>query len=261
VLTGGTPSGGTLRRGPWWLPYVLPAMFTAVAWIIQVQARGDLPTWTNVALISFGSLSALLAFILPLRQVGTERKGRLEAQALAEEAVGAYKLQMHDMLIPLSGIVTDIIAAGRGQVRRDVQQKLRQLVVDLAAENIGPERTRACFFEHTDGPPRTLTLKNWKGRNRQPHAPFVDGTPRGDSVFSLIDKRESSLVGDVSKAHLPEWSGNAEYKTFICATVSSGNLVYGMLTLDSLQVGDLCDDDLLLMRLLAQLLASGLAAG
>lgn len=254
-------AGGTPRRGPWWWPYAVPATFTAAAWIMQVKVGDDLPTWANIALIVGGSLSALLAFLLPLRHASIERKGRLEAQALAEEAVGAYKLQMHDMLMPLSVVVTDIIAAGRGQARRDAQQTLRQLVIDLAAENIGPKRTRACFFEYSDESPRTLTPRNWRGRNRQPQTCFVENTPRGNAVFDLIDKRESSLVRDVDMAQLPGWTGNAEYKTFICATVFSGNRVYGMLTLDSLHAGDLYDDDLLLMCLLAQLLASGLAAG
>ncbi len=253
---------GVSRAGTWRWSYAVPAAaaFTAVAWVMQVLLGRNLPTWAYYALLACGSLSALLAVLLQLRQSSIEQKGRLEAQALAEKTVEAYKLQIGDMLIPLSVVVTDIIA-GNGQDRRDAQQTLCQSVVDLAAGEIGPGRTRACFFKYVDGSPRKLVRKNWKGRNRQPRPKFVEGTPEGSSFFRLVDNRAWEKVDDVDTAQLPGWNGGSEYKTFICTTVGSENHVYGILTLDSLQAGDLSDDDLLLMRLLAQLLAIGLSAG
>jgi hypothetical protein len=250
---------GVARSGRRGWSHALAAIFTVAAWTTQVLIGEDLPAVAYIALLVCGGFSALLAYLLPVNYARLERAERLAARDLATKAVADYKLQVHDMLIPLSTLVTDILVE-TGQGRRNGQHTLRQLVVDLAAQNIGPERTRACFFEFSDGPPRMLTRPNWHGRNQNPRPCFQENTPEGNYVFSTVDRRGWILVKDVDTAQLPGWTGKAEYKTFICVTVCSEKHIYGMLTLDSLQAGDLNDDDLLLMRLLAQLLATGLSA-
>ena len=90
----------------------LPAGLTGAAWLIQVLVSADLPAWGRVVLILAGTLSALLAFALPARQLAVERRNRDAAEQLASEAVATYKIKVHDMLIPLA------LTVGRGGRRR-----------------------------------------------------------------------------------------------------------------------------------------------
>ena len=79
--------------------------------------------------------------------------------------------------------------------------------------------------------------------------------------MDIIDTRDARLVENVDRSGLAGWTpGASEYKTFICAAVFAGERVFGILTVDSLRVGDLTDDDLDLARIFAQLLGTGLAA-
>jgi len=252
----------TTARRAWWWPVALPAALTAAAWLIQVLISADLPGWGRVVLVVAGTLSALLAFVLPARQLAVERRTRDAAERLAEDAVATYKVKVHDMLIPLSLTVGEVVAAGRAAERHDAQLALRQMAVAFAAENVGPERSRACYYQLTGSAPRRhVDLKNWHGRHKVPRASFAENSPRGELVMDIITSRDARLVENVDAAGMPGWTpGESEYKTFICAAVFAGRRVFGILTVDSLHPGDLSEDDLDMARLFAQLLATGLAA-
>jgi GAF domain-containing protein len=237
-------------------------VLTGAAWLIQVLISADLPGWGRAVLVVAGTLSALLAFVLPARQLAVERRTRDAAERLASNAVATYKLKVHDMLIPLSLMLGEAVAAGRAAERRDAQLALRQIAVAFAAENVGPERSRACYYQlNGSAPRRHVDLKNWHGRHKVPRPSFVENSPRGELVMEIINNRDARLVENVDTAGLPGWTpGGSEYKTFICAAVFAGRRVFGILTVDSLHPGDLSEDDLDMARLFAQLLATGLAA-
>ncbi len=249
-------------RRAWWWPVALPAALTAAAWLIQVLVSADLPGWGRAVLVVAGTLSALLAFALPARRLAVERRTRDAAEQLASEAVAGYKIKVHDMLIPLALTVGEAVAASRTGQRRDAQAALRQMAVAFAADNVGPERSRACYYQLAgSAPKRHVDLKNWHGRHKVPRASFTEDSPRGALVLDVITDRDARLVENVDTADLPGWSpGASEYKTFICVAVSAGSRVFGILTVDSLHPGDLTEDDLDMARLFAHLLATGLAA-
>jgi hypothetical protein len=257
----GGGSGPSVRRA-WWWPIALPTGLTGAAWLIQVLVSEDLPGWGRAVLLVAGTLSAVLAFALPTRQLAAARRSRDAAEQLASEAVATYKVKVHDMLIPLSLTVGDAVGAHRAAERHDVQQALRQMAVAFAAENVGPERSRACYYQLGGSAPRRhVDLKNWHGRHKVPRRSFAEQSPRGALVMDIIAARDARLVENVDEADLGGWSsGASEYKTFICAAVFAGRRVFGILTVDSLRPGDLTEDDLDMARLFAQLLAIGLAA-
>ena len=116
---GGGPDRPATQRA-WWWPVALPAALTAAAWLIQVLVSADLPGWGRAVLVVAGTLSALLAFVMPARQLAAERRTRDAAEQLASEAVATYKVKVHDMLIPLSLTVGEAVAAppGRGPAGR-----------------------------------------------------------------------------------------------------------------------------------------------
>nr|WP_255426848.1 GAF domain-containing protein [Pseudonocardia sp. C8] len=136
------------------------------------------------------------------------------------------------------------------------------MTVGFAAEYVGPERSRSCFYGLEDDPEtggRTLRLRAWHGRNKPPRARFDPADPAEAQVFALVDSLDSMIVTDVQAIHLLGWTDIAEYRTFIAVTVAAGERPLGLLTLDSLHPGDLSDEDLDLVRLFAQLLAAGLS--
>lgn len=253
--------GRAVRRA-WWWPIALPTGLTGAAWLIQVLVSADLPGWGRAVLLIAGTLSAVLAFALPTRQIAAERRSRDAAEQLAAEAVASYKVKVHDMLIPLTLTVGEAVGAARAADRREAQVALRQITTSFAADYVGPERSRACFYQLAgSAPKRRVELKNWYGRHKVPRPAFEEATARGRLVMEIVDGRDARLVPDVDAADLPGWSpGGSEYKTFLCAAVYAGRRVFGILTVDSLQPGDLTEDDLDLARLFAQLLGIGLAA-
>jgi len=256
------PGAGQVLKRAWWWQAALPAVLTAGAWLTQVLVSAALPYWARLSLIAGGTLSAVLAFLLPTRQIAIERQNRVDAERLASEAVAAYKVRIHDMLIPLALALSNAVSAPSASQRREAQQTLRQMVIDFA-QDIGPDRSRACFYMLSGSKPhRSLELKNWSGRNRPPRDRFVEGTSAGALAMRLVDSLDARLVKDVDQAGLLGWtSGQAEYRTFICASVFTNRRPLGILTVDSLVPGDLTESDLDLLRLFAQMLGSGIACG
>ena len=120
-----------------------------------------------------GTLSALLAFALPARQLAVERRTRDAAEQLASEAVATYKVKVHDMLIPLSLTVGEAVGAHRAAERHDAQPALRQMAVAFAAENVGPERSRACYYQLAGSAPAAARRPEELARPAQGPAPVV----------------------------------------------------------------------------------------
>jgi hypothetical protein len=251
-----------LPPAAWWnLP--LPALASSAAWITQIYFSEDLSGTTQVSLVTIGVLASALTVLLPALEIRRERGRITTAEQLAAERLAEYKVTTNDMLIPLSLAVTDVLTTTSATARREARQSLRQMTVGFAAEYIGPERSRSCFYGLEDDPEtggRTLRLRAWHGRNRQPRPRFDPEDPVEAQVFAFVDSLDSMIVADVQRVHLIGWTDVSEYRTFVAATVCAGETPLGLLTVDSLQPGDLGEDDLDLVRLLAQLLAAGLSA-
>lgn len=251
-----------LPPAAWWnLP--LPALASSAAWITQVYFSENLSATTQVSLVTIGVLASGLTVLLPALEIRRERGRIVAAEQIAAERLAEYKVTTNDMLIPLSLAVTDVVAAPTVTARREARQSLRQMTVGFAAEYVGPERSRSCFYDLADDPQtgdRMLRLRAWHGRNRQPRTRFDPANPAEAQVFALVDSLDSMIVTDVQEVHLLGWTDVAEYRTFVAVTVCAGETPLGLLTVDSLRPGDLTEEDLDLVRLFAQLLAAGLSA-
>lgn len=250
-----------LPPAAWWnLP--LPAMASSAAWITQVYFSDDLSVTTQISLVTIGVLGSALTVLLPALEIRRERGRIATAEQMAADRLAEYKVTTNDMLIPLSLAVTDVLTTTTATTRREARQSLRQMTVGFAAEYIGPERSRSCFYGLDNDPEsgdRTLRLRAWHGRNLQPRPRFDPADPVEAQVFTFLDSLDSMLITDVQEVHLLGWTDVSEYRTFVAVTVCAGETPLGLLTVDSLRPGDLSDEDLDLVRLLAQLLAAGLS--
>ncbi len=135
------------------------------------------------------------------------------------------------------------------------------LVLKTAAEFIGPDRSRACWFWLEPGPPKQLTPDQSAGRAGSPSTTFTEGTPSGDAAVGMVLADEDRLCEDIETSPPPGWDSTKQrdYRTFISVSVIAGDTAYGMLTLDALEPGDLTAEDKGLLRLMAGILAVALS--
>lgn len=242
-----------------WLGPTLTGIFvvlTAVSGSLGSDAQG----LAKIGWIVVQGVAALLAFAIPTVAQARTRRRFKEAEEARIYARTEMRLALGDALDPIVRHLGKIAAAGRRE-REALRSQAAPFVLDAATEVIGPDRTRCCWFALEDGHPRQLTPMACVGRAGPAREPFVEGTKRGDDALSMIAYDEVRFYPNVDERPPPGWDASAvhDYKTFVAAPVISGDVAYGMLTLDAPQPGNLTDDDARLLRLLAGLLADALA--
>ena len=203
---------------------------------------------------------------------GTYVTGRLTTRAAqrrqraAEESERMARInsriQIADVLRPLAETLAKMPSLSRTE-RRQQCESMKRGVVDAAAELLGPDRSRAGWFEyHDDRPPWLEPVAELRrGRADPQRTEFVQGTPEGDSALELLESDTTRFCPDVDAEPPPGWDpeAHATYRTFISAGVVAEGRKFGMLTLDALEPGDLTENDVYAMSLLAKLLAAALA--
>ena len=213
-------------------------------WIV-VQAAVSVLAW---------SVPAIQSFISRVR-LHTLEEAEVEGRADARVA-------MNDALDPVMGLLGRVVTASSARRRRSYIDQALGAVLATMATLLGSDRSRACWFKFNAGPPKTLTPDGYHGRSGSPSSVFVEGTTSGDAALSMALTGGDRICEDIDKEPPPGWdtSKTRDYKTFISVSVVAGDKVFGMLTLDSMAPGDLTDDDLRLLRLLAGALAVALAS-
>jgi hypothetical protein len=101
------------------------------------------------------------------------------------------------------------------------------VVLAAAAEVLGADRLRSCFFALT--PDRRLVPAGFHGRAEQPRSIFLPGTVLGDFALDLLDRREDLFCPDVRDGTPPGWrpSGHA-YRTFLAVPVATESRAFGI---------------------------------
>jgi hypothetical protein len=177
-------------------------------------------------------------------------KARQEASVETQVALG-------DALDPVARSLAKLTTMQARQ-RREQRSGLVERVLSAAC-GLGPDgsRTRACYFKLVDDEgPRRLVNDTSKGRSDEAKSQFVAGTPSGDAALKMIDQRGWIYCDDVDENPPPGWQPSAEraYKCFASVTVAAGPKVFGMLTLDAINPGDLTREDQQTLQVLGHLL-------
>lgn len=172
------------------------------------------------------------------------------------------RIQIADVLRPLAETLAKMPSLSKSE-KREQCESMKRGVVDAASELLGPDRARAGWFEYVDGKsPRLVPVAELRrGREDPQRTEFVQGTVEGDAALALLDNDTTRFCSDVDTDPPPGWDSNNHpaYRTFISAGVVADGRKFGMLTLDALEPGDLTDNDVYAMSLLAKLLAAALA--
>jgi len=172
------------------------------------------------------------------------------------------RVQIADVLRPLAETLAKMPSLSKAE-KREQCESMKRGVVDAAAELLGPDRSRAGWFEYRDDRPRRLipVAELRRGRADPQRTEFVSGTVEGDAALELLENDTTRFCPDVDSEPPPGWvsAEHNSYRTFISAGVVAEGRKFGMLTLDALQPGDLTQTDVYAMSLLAKLLAAALA--
>ncbi|MBO0827973.1 MAG: GAF domain-containing protein [Streptosporangiales bacterium] len=250
--------GRTIDTWRNWVAPTLTGVFIVVTSVTGALA-GHATGTTQTDLITVQAVSALLAFLVPtIAQARERRRFRL----VQEERIAArteMRMALNDALDPIVRHLGRIAAASRRD-RETLRGQAVPFVLNAATEVLGPDRARACWFVLEDARPVQLRPETCVGRAGGEREAYVAGTRRGDDLLRMIEYDEDRFYPDVDEVPPIGWDVTAphDYKTFACVPVISGNIAYGMITLDAPEAGQLTRDDVRLLRLLAGMLGNAL---
>jgi transcriptional regulator with GAF, ATPase, and Fis domain len=245
------------REWPWLVLAVACVVGSPVAAYAAQQSTGS-----TVALF-FGIQLMLtgLAFLIPQARQLHARRGEVTAEQRELEARADTRAAVNDALDPILRQLGDISAERSEAARERLIAQAIPFVLNAASNLIGSERSRACWFELTDESPPRLVPRLAAGRSGSPTTTFEAGTAAGDAAINMVLAGENRLCRNIETDPPPGWdsSKQRDYRTFISVTVAAGDTAFGMLTLDALEPGDLSNDDLHMLGLMASALAAALA--
>ncbi len=230
------------------------------AWVVGAVLN-DLSGWSFTLTAAGGAVLTAIAVGLPLRAEHNARARARTAEQIAEDAGARIQLVLNDAMEPLTyliGRIVDLRGWSRGRELGDLQGQAKAVVLSAAAEVLGADRLRSCFFARVED---RLVPSGFHGRAEAPRSTFEAGTPLGDFALDMLARREDLFCADTHAASPPGWTpGGHAYRTFVAVPVATESRDFGILTVDGLQVGDITEADVAAVRVLGRLLAVALGA-
>jgi GAF domain len=202
-----------------------------------------------------GGLTAATILLAAAQQYRTNRRLKT-AEEVAVEASEDLTLTLNAALAPITDYLGGMADAADEATRQLIVGQLLQAVVDAAVRLTAPG-ARSTFYA-LDPSGASLTRVAYSGRPALPRAEFTLGTPDGNFVLDLVYRGDLIFVDDVDVHPLVTPSAPG-YGTVIAVAVTAGDHKLGMLTVDAPTQGDLTSNHVDLVRVLANLLGSGLA--
>lgn len=252
---------GALRGLRWWTGAAVAAACAGAAFLAQVQAGEHLSAWASWTITIGGTVATMLALILPTRQTWLEMRAREDAESVAEAAVTANRLALRATLLPLTDIFDRVITAPDESTRMEAKGAMKHAVTNSVVQLGEVPLSRSCYFDYErDGTEGKLVCRIYAGRDAKPRTEFSSADPRYAEVFQLLEERQSELREDTEIGEPPRFPRSRDYRTYISVPVATSAEIFGLLTLDALQAGQLKQEHEREMLLLAQLLGIALAS-
>jgi transcriptional regulator with GAF, ATPase, and Fis domain len=247
-----------------WLALAGLFVIAAPASSVVAQRTSGWVFWLVIALqLVFTGAAFAIPQALQVRARRNTAKSEADDEARELETRAETRAALGDALEPVL-VQLGEVSSEKDATNRDllIAQTI-PFVLGAAANLIGTDRSRACWFELSDGDPDELVPKNHIGRTGSPTTTFTRDTLAGNATIEMVLSGESVLCEDIDKDPPEGWDASKarDYKTFISVSVTAGDYAYGMLTLDAPEAGALTKADLNMLRLMAQALAAALAQG
>lgn len=221
------------------------------------SADGTVRGWVLVGQLAAVLVTAAIPTLSAIRAKRAEQAAeRREAQVRVESRV-----EMNQGLDPVIRKLGQLSVARLKADKERLRAQVMSLAVIAASQIVCPKpEARACYFELTPGPPKVLKpTEHHAGRMGNTRSTFVEGTPDGDAAIGMVESNDHRFCLDVVAEPPPGWNNKErDYRTFISVAVVAGRTAYGMLTVDAPEPGDLSEDDINVLRVLAGLLAASM---
>jgi hypothetical protein len=249
-----------------WLATVgAPGVIATAAYVLQGAFGEQWPAWLRWLMLGIGGILTFTSLALNGRLAFKESQLKLAAEKSVddtERAVVRYRTRIDDGLGSFVTLLDGVVNATNASLRRQRQDAMIEATISFAIR-LGKERTRACYFRYSEGPPERLSYVRSTGRDDEPRSEFVDGTDAGHFIFQVLGSRKGTILWkDVGENPPPGTDvDSVTYRTFISAKVSSGRILYGMLGVDSPEVGALTEQDEIFVGIIARMLGIALASG
>lgn len=247
--------GGRPRWLRSWSDAVLAALFAGAAFIADVLAGASLPITLG------GTAATMVAVLLATRPTRADRRAREDTEKLAKAVVTDYHLILRSVLPPFLLLFDRIITAPDEIGRIEAKGAIKQAAVNSFVQFAGVPGARSCYFdyEHSGQEEKLVCRGICAGWDSRPRTEFSSVDPNHAEIFQLLKSRQSGLIEDVSIGNPPRFPPNRDCKTFISIPVATSEEIFGLLTLDTLHAGELKQQHVNGMLLLAQLLGLALA--
>ncbi len=243
-------------RLPEWL-LTGAAVPAAVGAYLLAAAAGQAHGNQRVALLVLGAIATAVTLVLTAVQRDRANRRRRSAEQVAVEAAEELTLTLNGALAPITNYLGEMADALTAADRQTIAGQLRQAVVD-AAVRLTATGSRSAFYA-LDATGDALARMVYGGRSTLPRPTFRAGSADGDTVLDLVRRGEFVYIDDVEADPMVAPSVPGDYATVSAAAVTAGARRLGMLTVDAPRRGDLSPTDVELVRVLANLLGSGLA--
>ncbi|MFF4710169.1 GAF domain-containing protein [Streptomyces eurythermus] len=225
-----------------------------------------LPIWLAMTIMAVGVIATVATVIVSRREAVAARRDLVTAEQAAKAAAERARGAMEDVLTVLVHHIGEIVSANSKSTRSQLQQQMKQAIVSLTAQLIGPDNARACVLEVDPASQgtgvREMKCLNglWMGRAEAPRTVFREDQARGASLLKLMDDRKSTFVENVDALDPTLRPETDSYKTYITATITAaGKDAFGVLCVDAPCPGNLRKEDIRLVEVLARLLGAALA--
>jgi hypothetical protein len=205
--------------------------------------------WATVTVITAGAVVALSVL---LDKVADRYSARLQGQ-VGIRAVVAIETLVDDV----QRIAKFESAARLQKVVLDLPVYAVQTAVNAAVA--GSDRVRATYYPLTYDSNGMRELRNPVNRGRSDAADqqFLEATDPTNTVWETLDRADSNCQIRREKADpgIVNWSSKP-YKTFVSVPVRTDAAVYGMLSVNASQEGDLTELDRLVAVCVARVMAA-----
>lgn len=233
------------------------AVLVAGATILLANQAGSADGAARVLLLVGAAVCAAAGVALGIARERADRGLIATAEEVAIEAEAGLTAALTGALAPITSYLGEIADAGSGDERAVLAGELRQAVVEAAVRLTAPDGRSAYYAADLDD--GVLERMVWAGHAVPPRRRFVAGTPAGDAVLDLVERGDLVAVDDVVDDPMVTPSHADTYRSVLAAAVTAGAQRLGLLTVDDPTPARFGPVDVELVRVLANLLGTGLA--
>ena len=183
----------------------------------------------------------------------------------ASKAGAEARLEIKDVLAPLTAAVKNIPHERSSAKRRQPVVSFLTAATAFSIQLAEGPKLRATFFEvvDRDGRQAFAPTRLSSGRGDPPESVFVEGDgAEGDEVWLFAREGRPRYEPDIRRSPPPFMDTRRvrEYRSFITMPVMVGDEPIGLLTINSPRMKGLTSDDVVALRVVAELYATAVAA-